>query len=207
MPARRTQAERSAGTTLELLNHATTAFGTHGYDRVSVDAVAEAAGLTKGAVYHHFGGKQGLFLAVYTDTHERIAARTTHAVAAGAPSAWQRLEAGVAEFLTVVAEPHPQRIVVIDGPRVLDRATIRGIEDRHAAGLLRDAFTRLREAGELTPGDDDLRTRLLIGALCEVATAIAESPTPQQTLTTALTDVGRLLTGLRPEARRAPDVG
>jgi AcrR family transcriptional regulator len=197
MPSRRSQAERSAGTTSELLTHATTAFGADGYDRVSVDAVAEAAGLTKGAVYHHFGGKQGLFLAVYTDAHERIAARTAAAVAAATPTAWQRLEAGVAQFLTAVAEPHPQRIVVVDGPRVLDRATIRDIEDRHAAGLLRDAFTRLRETGELTAGDDDMRTRLVIGALCEAATTIAESSTPKQTLTAARTDMSRLLTGLR----------
>ncbi len=197
MPARRTQAERSAGTTLELLTHATAAFGADGYDRVSVDAVAEAAGLTKGAVYHHFGGKRGLFLAVYTGAHQRIAARTIAAVGAAAPTPWQRLEAGVAEFLIVVAEPHPQRIVVVDGPRVLDRATIRDIEDRHAAGLLRTAFTQLRESGELTAGDDDLRTRLLIGALCEAATTIAGSSSPQQTLTAARTDVGRLLRGLR----------
>jgi AcrR family transcriptional regulator len=197
MPARRTQAERSAGTTSQLLTHAIAAFGADGYDRVSVDAVAEAAGLTKGAVYHHFGGKQGLFLAVYTDAHERIAARTIAAVAGAAPTPWQRLEAGVAQFLTAVAEPHPQRIVVIDGPRVLDRATIREIEDRHTAGLLRDAFTRLRETGELTAGDDNMRTRLVIGALCEAATTIAESSTPEQTLTAARTDISRLLTGLR----------
>jgi AcrR family transcriptional regulator len=197
MPSRRSQAERSAGTTSELLAHATEAFGADGYDRVSVDAVADAAGLTKGAVYHHFGGKQGLFLAVYTDAHERIAARTAAAVAAAAPTAWQRLEAGVAQFLTAVAEPHRQRIVVIDGPRVLDRATIRDIEDRHAAGLLRDAFRRLREAGELAAGDDTMRTRLVIGALCEAATTIAESPAPEQALTAARADLNRLLTGLR----------
>ena len=197
MPRRRTQAERSAGTTAGLLTHATAAFGADGYDRVSVDAVAEAAGLTKGAVYHHFGGKRGLFLAVYTDAHERIAARTTAAVAAAGPTAWQRLEAGVAQFLAAVAEPHPQRIVVIDGPRVLDRATIREVENRCAAGQVRTAVTRLREAGELAEGDDTLRTRLLIGALCEAATTIAESPAPARTLTAARTDITRFLTGLR----------
>ncbi|GAA2464519.1 TetR/AcrR family transcriptional regulator [Winogradskya humida] len=196
MPTRRTQAARSAGTTTDLLAHATTAFGAVGYDRVTIDAVAEAASLTKGAVYHHFGGKQGLFLAVYAAAHERIAARTTAAVTA-AGTAWQKLEAGVAQFLTAVAEPHLQRIVVVDGPRVLDRTTIRDIEDRHAAGLLRTAFRRLREAGELTAGDDALRTRLVIGAVCEAATMIAESATPEQTFEAARTDVERLLTGLR----------
>jgi AcrR family transcriptional regulator len=196
MPSRRTQAERSAGTTAGLLAHATAAFGADGYDRVSVDAVAEAAGLTKGAVYHHFGGKRELFLAVYTAAHERIAARTTEAVTAAA-TGWPQLEAGVAAFLTAVAEPHPQRIVVVDGPRVLDRATIRDVEDRHAAGLLRQAFTRLREAGELTAGDDALRTRLVIGALCEGASAVAESPIPESALAAARADVSRLLGGLR----------
>ncbi|GAB2617441.1 TetR family transcriptional regulator [Paractinoplanes abujensis] len=196
MPSRRTQAERSAGTTAELLTRATAAFGSAGFDRVKLDAVAEAAGLTKGAVYHHFGGKHELFLAVYAAAHERIAARTVAAVTT-AGDAWGKLEAGVAEFLTAVAEPELQRIVVVDGPRVLDRATIRDVEDRHTAGLLRSAFTRLREAGELSAGDDDLRTRLVLGAVCEAAATIAESATPEQTLAAARTDVGRLLSGLR----------
>ncbi|HTJ36043.1 MAG TPA: TetR/AcrR family transcriptional regulator [Dactylosporangium sp.] len=196
MPPRRTQVERTAGTTADLIAHASAAFGANGYDRVSLESVAEAAGVTKGAVYHHFGGKRELFQAVYTDVHQRIAARTTEAVAA-APTGWARLEAGAAAFMAAVAEPHPQRIVVIDGPRVLDRTTIREIEDQHAAGLLRQAFTRLREAGELAEGDDILRTRVVIGAVCEAATAVAESPAPREALGAARTEISRLLSGLR----------
>jgi AcrR family transcriptional regulator len=196
VPPRRTQAERSAGTTADLLAYASAAFGGDGYDHVSVATVADAAGVTKGAVYHHFGGKRELFQAVYIDAHQHIAARTTEAVA-GATTGWARLEAGTAAFLTAVADPHPQRIVVIDGPRVLDRATIREIEDRHAAGLLRQAFTRLREAGELTPGDDVLRTRVVIGAICEAATAVAESSSPDDALAAARVEISHLLGGLR----------
>ncbi|MFI5841940.1 TetR/AcrR family transcriptional regulator [Catenuloplanes sp. NPDC051500] len=196
MSPRRTQAERSAGTTAELLAHATAAFGADGYDRVSIDVVAVAAGVTKGAIYHHFGGKRELFLAVYAAAHAHIAHRVTEAVTAADPG-WPQLEAGTAEFLAAVAEPHPQRIVVVDGPRVLDRPTIRDIEERHAAGLLRRAFTRLREAGETTAGDDALRTRLVIGALCEAATTITESADPARALAVARAEVFHLLSGLR----------
>ncbi|MFI5897012.1 TetR/AcrR family transcriptional regulator [Actinoplanes sp. NPDC051513] len=193
---RRTQAERSAATTAELLAHASTAFGNDGYDCVSVEAVADAAGVTKGAVYHHFGGKRELFQAVYADAHHRIAARTTGAVA-GEMTGWARLEAGTTAFLTAVARPRLQRIVVVDGPRVLAPAVIREIEDRYAAGLLRQAFFRLREAGVLIPGDDVLRTRMVIGAICEAATAVAESSSPAEALGAAHGEIRHLLRGLR----------
>ncbi|MEU4238587.1 hypothetical protein [Actinoplanes sp. NPDC026619] len=68
---------------------------------------------------------------------------------------------------------------------------------RDSAGLLQQAFKRLREAGEVTAGDDALRTRLVIGALCEAAATMADSSTPEQALTMARTDVGRFLKGLR----------
>jgi AcrR family transcriptional regulator len=196
MRPRRTQVERTTGTIASLVAHAGAAFGVDGYDRVSLETVTDAAGVTKGAVYHHFGGKRELFQAVYIDTHERIAARTADAVTA-APPGWARLEAGVTAFLTTIVEPSTQRIMIIDGPRVLDRATIREIEDQHSAGLLRRAFTRLREAGELTAGDDILRTRVVMGAVCEAATAVAESRAPSETLAAAQAEISRLLRGLR----------
>jgi len=193
---RRTQAERSATTSAHLLSHARTAFGTSGYDGVSVEIVAEAAGVTKGAIYHHFGGKRELFQAVYADAHHRIALLSTEAVA-GETTGWARLEAGTAAFLTAVAQPQAQKIVVIDGPRVLALDTMREIEDRYTAGLLRTAFQRLRESGDLIPGDDALRTRLVIGAICEAATAVAESSSPDEVLQAAHHEIRSLLRGIR----------
>jgi AcrR family transcriptional regulator len=59
-----TQQERKAETRARLLAAAADLFADQGIDAVSVDAVAEAAGRTSGAVYAHFGSKQGLLLAL-----------------------------------------------------------------------------------------------------------------------------------------------
>jgi len=60
----RTQQERKAETRARLLAAAADLFAEQGIDAVSVDTVAEAAGRTSGAVYAHFGSKQGLLLAL-----------------------------------------------------------------------------------------------------------------------------------------------
>jgi AcrR family transcriptional regulator len=79
---RLTQAERTEATTGQLLAAAQELFGRDGYTATSIDAVAAAAGMTKGAAYHHFAGKPALFRAVFAAEQQRMAAELERAVAA-----------------------------------------------------------------------------------------------------------------------------
>ena len=111
-------------------------FGQKGYAQTSVDEIAAAARVTKGAVYHHFAGKVALFRAVYAEVEAEAQARTAEAVDPnGSPI--DQIVAGVNAYLDVALDAEIQRITLVDGPAVL------GLEpeapDRAAGGLRRPA--------------------------------------------------------------------
>src|SRR5919201_6034320 len=84
----RTQAERSEATRAALMTAARRLFARRGYAAVGTEELVRAAGLTRGALYHHFGGKRELFEAVYI----RIEQELTERIAAGALGASDPLQ-------------------------------------------------------------------------------------------------------------------
>ncbi len=115
--ARRTQAERTEATTSALVDAARELFARDGYDATSLDAVAARAGVTKGAVYHHFEGKRQLFEAVFTREVERMATPLAEAYARK-KDPWDAFNAACRAFLDECLDPGLQRIVLLDA---LDR--------------------------------------------------------------------------------------
>src|SRR3712207_5212502 len=113
-------AERSEATRTALVAAARRLFGERGYAAVGTEEIVRAAGVTRGALYHHFGGKRDLLEAVYRQVEGEVTQRIAERIleeAAESPLAGMRR--GAALFIEVCAEPEVQRIVLLDAPAVL----------------------------------------------------------------------------------------
>jgi AcrR family transcriptional regulator len=179
--ARRTQAGRSAATRDALVRAARPLFAEHGFGGVGTETIVAAAGVTRGAMYHHFADKTELFAAVFeaveVDVTERLA---TDFFAAGEtdPVALMRLGAGA--WLDICAEPDVQRIVLIEAPAVLGWIRWRAIGQAYGLGLVQGMLSGAMEAGRIPQQPVTPLAHVLMGALDEAALYIAQSADPAQ---------------------------
>ena len=116
--AHRPRGEMIAETRAKLIGAARKAFGEVGYAEASMDDFTAEAGLTRGALYHHFGGKQGLLEAVVVEMDREMSARIQK-LAAKAADPWQAFVVECTAYIEMALEPEIQRIVHLDGPAVL----------------------------------------------------------------------------------------
>jgi AcrR family transcriptional regulator len=165
---RRSQEERREATTEALLSAGRRLFGARGYAGVSSAALAAAAGLTTGAMYHHFEAKAALFRSVFESVEAELALAVREA-AAGPGDPLSRLEQGALAFLDAAREPPVRRIVLIDGPTVLGWERWRSIDEKHHLRPLKVALIVAMRAGLVERRDPDALARLLMGALTEAA--------------------------------------
>ncbi len=188
--------QQGAATRHALLDAACTLFGERGYTATSIDDVAHAANVTKGAFYHHYDGKQELFAAVYEQVKREASERV--ATAFLEPDPWVDLCAGCQAMLDAHLDPPVRRILLKDAQAVLDADTIRRVENRYGAVVLRGALRRSIRAGVIQPLPLKTLALMLTGAILEGCMAIADAEDPDQ----ARADVGNVLTalleGLRP---------
>ena len=192
-----TQAERRAATTAALLEAATSRFGAAGYDATSIDQVAAGAGVTKGALYHHFvGGKEALFRRVFEDAEARLATACAEAGAAAGPDPLDSLRAATRTFLESCLDPATRRIVLVDGPAVLGWEAWREVDERYFLGGVRLALSAAMDEGRLRRRPVDPLAHLLMGALTEAAMTVARADDPQAALRDVLDEVDDLLRGL-----------
>jgi AcrR family transcriptional regulator len=191
-----TRAQQRERTRAVLLDVSRRLFATHGYAAVGLAEIVRAAGVTKGALYHHFeGGKTDLFRAVLGQVQAEVA-DIVATTADAEPDAWAQLAAGCRAFLTASTDPAVSRIMLIDGPAVLGWSEWRAMDDAGSASHLADALTALIEAGVIAPQPVPPLTRLLSGAMNEAALWLAETGT-QADLDAVLTALSRMLEALR----------
>lgn len=178
---RRTQAERSEATRGALIQAARPLFAEHGYADVGTEEIVRAAGVTRGALYHHFGGKRDLFEAVYEQIEAELAERiAAGALAANAGSPLEAMRAGAEMFLQACTEPEAQRIVLLDGPSVLDWDRWREIAAKHGLGLIEASLEAAIEAGAIEPQPVRPLAHVLMGALDEAAMLVARAEDPER---------------------------
>jgi AcrR family transcriptional regulator len=150
-----------------------------GYAGTSLDAVTKRARVTKGALYHHFSGKQALFEAAFDQVETSVRERLAAIVDAGScePTAdpWWRAIEGLREFVTICLEPDYQRIVLQEGPAVMGWERWREAEDRFSYSVLRTAVASLLDAGMIAVGPIEVTARLLFGAVSSGAMLIADA--------------------------------
>jgi AcrR family transcriptional regulator len=176
---RRSQVERTEATRAALIAAARKLFTERGYDGVGTEEIVRAAGVTRGALYHHFGGKAELLEAVY----ERLEAESTERVArvvlgSDLDSPYEAMVAGIEAFLDECAEPELQRIALHDAPAVLGWDRWREIAAANGLGLIEASLSAAIEAGEIRALPVKPLAHLLLGALDEAAMLIARSEDP-----------------------------
>ncbi|MDQ4118926.1 MAG: TetR/AcrR family transcriptional regulator [Actinomycetota bacterium] len=177
MPARRrSQSQRTAETRAALVEAGRRLFAEHGAAHVSAEQLVAEAGLTRGALYHHFSGKDDVFRAVFTAIEAEIAAEIAPVLERAA--ATLDVRAPVAAFLDVCERHEVRRIALIDAPVVLGWRTWREIEHEFFLGMLITGLQGLAAAGVALPGSPDVLAQLLFSTCCEAAMVIATADDP-----------------------------
>jgi AcrR family transcriptional regulator len=191
-----TRPERGEATRDALLAAARALFAERGYAGVGTEEVVRGAGVTRGALYHHFRDKQDLFRAVFEQTEAEIM-QTIVARVEGIADPMEELATGVRAFLDACADPTLMRIGLRDAPGVLGWEEWREIGNRHGLGLITGALGAAMDAGQIIRADVRTLAHLLLSALAEASLLIAGADDPS----TARAEVERtllaLLDGLR----------
>jgi len=169
----RASAADAAKTAETVLDAASALFADAGFAAVSLDDVARAAQVTRGAVYHHYGSKSGLFLAVAARLQEQVAGAVAD-VAAREDSPHAQLRAGSHAFVDAITAPRTVRILLIDAPAVIGWDEWRTLDATNSVAHLRDAVRAVGTADELV----EALTAQLSGAMNEAALWIARHDTP-----------------------------
>ena len=172
--ARRTQEERSEATRATLIAAARRLFAERGYAGVGTEEIVRAAGVTRGALYHHFAGKPELLEAVYREVEAEIT-RKIAAGALGGSDPLEALRAGSEMFLDACLEPEVQRIVLLDAPAVLGWERWREIAADHGLGLIEAALAAAMDAGRIARQPVRPLAHVLMGALDEAAMLVARA--------------------------------
>ena len=173
---RRTQAQRTAATQARLLAAGRELFSTQGYTAVSTQAVVDAAGVTRGALYHQFGDKAGLFTEVYEQVErELVATISARVVAANPADQLEAMRVGARLFLEECSAPDVQRIVLIDAPSVLGWQRWLEMGEKYGLGVI-EAMLAQAIADGVVP-EQPLRptAHVLLGALDEAALFVARA--------------------------------
>lgn len=198
---RRTQADRSASTRAALMAAGRELFARRGFDAVAAEDIVAAAGVTRGALYHHFDGKRGLFDAVFEQIERELVESFPLEELAGADPLGVVVES-IDPFLRLSLTADVQRIALIDGPAVLGWERWHEIEARYGLGLIEAALRAAADAGQLR--DDVSIPELavaLLGALIETALGLARADDPEAATSRASATLRAMVEGLASERR------
>lgn len=192
-----TKAERAQATRAALLAAATPLFAERGYAAVGTEAIVRAAGVTRGALYHHFEDKRDLFRAVYESLERELAERIANEALAY-PEPMEALRRGAEMFLEHCADPAQGRIALIDAPSVLGWQEWREVSAGYALGLIEAALAAAIEAGRIERQPVRPLAHVLLGALDEAALMVARAEDPDAARRELLETLVGILEGLAP---------
>jgi len=188
--------DRGQATRDQLVTEATRLFAERGFDATSVEAVLDAAGVSRGSLYHHFKSKEALFEAVLDAAEVRIGEATLLAAAGAGDDPVAVLRAGALEWIRLAGDPVVQRIVLIDAPAVLGWERWREIEEQNALGNLRFAMQAVADDGRIDATLVDPFAHMLLAAINELALIVARAADTAAAQHQAETAVDELLTRL-----------
>jgi AcrR family transcriptional regulator len=190
--------EQAEETRTELIRAGRVLFGQDGFASTKAADVAARAGVTRGALLHHFGDKEGLFAAVLESLEDEVASHVVaDAVKGSTPLEWLRF--GFSAFLRECTRPDVTQIMLIDGPSVLGWETWHEIDSRYGYRPLLDIIRAAVTAGQIDTDDAESLAHLLLGALAEAATVIGRSDDAEKTRARMVRSLNRLIDGLSAE--------
>jgi AcrR family transcriptional regulator len=195
------RAEKGEATRRRLVETATRLFAERGYEDTPVELVLAEAGVSRGALYHHFASKEALFEAALDATQAGVAVAVRNA-ARHAADPLGALRAGCAAWLALARDPVVRRIVLLDAPGVVGWQRWREIDLRHSLGAVRASLRAMAGEGRLSPQLVDVHAHVLLAALTEVALLIAQADDVEHATARAEAVVAQLLDGLFGAAQR-----
>lgn len=191
---------RSEATRRLLVTAARALFGARGYAGVGTEEIVRAAGVTRGALYHQFRDKAGLFAAVAEEVEAEIAERIAAGAAGAADDPAGALRTGARLFLEACAEPEVERIILLDAPAVLGWEAWRDLAGRYGLGLVQLALQSAMDAGAIVPQPVVPLAHVLIGALNECALYVARAEDPPAAREQCAAIIDRILCSITPDA-------
>lgn len=192
------RARQSEATRAKLVKVGRDLFARHGYSDVATEEIVRRAGVTRGALYHHFRDKRDLF-AVVVEQVEQDVTRQIAETALAEEDAWERQRAAIGAYLDVCLQPAVQRIVLTDAPSVLGLATWREIEEKYGLAIVRAGLQSVVDAGYIEDQPIEPLAHLLLGALTEGGLVIARAGDREAARREVGEGLDRILQGLRKE--------
>jgi len=188
----------SASTKRALVDVATRLFTEQGYAATSLDQIVAGARVTKGALYHHFSGKQAVFESAFEKIETDAAARIRKSLR-GSRDPWEKALIGLRAFLANVQQPAYQRVVIQEGPAILGYARFREQEERSSYGLVQDLVRAVLEDSTYNLSEDMLETfsRIFFGAMSAAGESVSSAADPKLAVARVETAISFILAGLR----------
>lgn len=197
MQVKRTQEQRSAATQQALQTAARRLWGARGYAEVGTPEIAEAAGVTRGAMYHQYADKTALFVAVLETVEAEVMDRLQAIVVEAHPSTpAEALRIAADAWLDIASEPDIRQLVLLDAPNVLGWNRFREISQRYAYGMTEQLLIAAIEAGEIQPLPVRTLGTVMIGALDEAVMCLAGAEDPVQEKANVRAVIHSLIDGL-----------
>jgi AcrR family transcriptional regulator len=169
-----TQLERRTGTRAAIIRAAKRLFGDRGFVATTMDDIASAAKVAKGAVYHHFKTKEAVFDAVFDETSRELVVEVDR-IARGERDALAAMAAGTQAYFAACARGAMEQIILRDGPAVLGWERWRAIDSEHFGGKIPRGLAAAMDTGLIARQPVEPLARLLLGAVTEAAVACAAS--------------------------------
>lgn len=191
-----TQAERRATTRGAILSAAEALFGRQGFTATTMDQVAQASDVAKGAIYHHFPTKEAVFEAVFEHVSTALAQDLAQAPG-GVRDPLAALSQGVRAYFAACAEGPTGQIILKDGPAILGWARWREIDAEHFGGVFPATLKAAMKSGLIARQAVEPLARLILGAVNEAAAACNASDDPAATGRDYALALETLLEGLR----------
>jgi AcrR family transcriptional regulator len=190
------KAEQADATRAALCAAARQLFTDRGYAATSTTEIVERAGVTRGALYHHFTAKEDLFRAVFEQLEGEV---TRHVATEALTSAdpLEQLRRGTRAYLEACIDPAVQRVVLLEGPSVLGWQTWQEIEQRYGYGLVVAGVEAAIGAGLIATQPVEPLAHVLFGALTEAGMVVARADEPGAARKEMEAAMDRLLDALR----------
>lgn len=193
---RLTKTEQTEATRRALLDAARALFASRGFADTPTEEIVARAGVTRGALYHHFKDKTDLFRAVVEDIEQEVTAKVAE-VALGSGGVWEGLIGATEKFLDLCMDPAVRRVILIEAPAVLGIAAWREIERRYGLGLTQVALETAMSEGLIERQPAEPLAHVMLGAINEAALTIGASDDPEKARAEVGAALQRLLAGLR----------
>ena len=190
------RAKQSEATRGKLLRAGRELFARRGFADVPTEEIVGRAGVTRGALYHHFRDKRDLFAAVVEQVEQEVVERIAGA-ALTQDDPWEQQRAAIRAYLDVCLERDVQRIVLVDAPSVLGLAAWREIEAKYGLALVQAGLQSAIDAGYIEEQPVEPLAHLFLGALAEGGLLIARAADREAARREVGNGLDRIMEGLR----------